>query len=147
MKKKLLLFSLIVLLTGCLDFGKDVDLSGKKVDNAVLINVTRLTGVAFPNGTVGKEYIYFGSGIDDALAIKVSIPKDKKEEFFKNTIFVSGRVEEPYIHLGEGKSWWKVKSLTAPVHTIYDFPNGNMIECSVGEESGETIVYLSWITI
>ena len=147
MNKNLLLFSLILLFAGCLNFGKDVVLSGKEVDSAVLANVTKLTGVTFPNGTVGKEYLYFGSGIDDALVIKVSIPRDKKEEFFKNTIFAAGRDKEPYINLGQEKRWWKVKFLVAPIHTIYDFPNGDMIECSVGEEFGETIVYLSWITV
>ncbi|MCD4780234.1 MAG: hypothetical protein K8S27_06785 [Candidatus Omnitrophica bacterium] len=147
MKRNLLLFSLFLLFAGCLNFGKDVTLSGKEVDGTVLADVTKLTGVTFPDGTMGKEYLYFGSGIDDALVIKVSIPRDKKEEFFENAIFAAGRDEEPYINLGQGRSWWNVKSLAAPIHTIYDFPNGDMIECSVGEESGETIVYLSWITV
>ncbi|MEN8127084.1 MAG: hypothetical protein ABFR90_04675 [Planctomycetota bacterium] len=147
MNKQVLLFSLALLLGGCLDFGEDIELSGEDVDSTVLANVTKLTGVVFPAGTEGKHYIYWGSGIDPALAIKVSIPKDRKSEFFKNTIFVSGKNKEPYIHLGKGKSWWKVESLTNPIHTRYDFSNGDVIECTVGEESGETIVYLSWITV
>lgn len=147
MNKNLLLIFLVVMLTGCLNFGEDIELSGKEMDSSVLTSVTKLTGVNFPGGTVGKEYIYFGSGIDNALAIKVSIPRDKKDEFLKNTIFTEGRSKEPYVQLGKRKSWWKVQKLTNPIHTIYDFPNGGMIECSVGEESNEIIVYLSWITV
>lgn len=142
-----LLAVLSFLFTGCLDFGDDVELSGNDVDSTILAKVTKLTGVVFPEGTVGKNYLYFGSGIDDALAIKVSIPIKKKEKFLMNDIYTSGTNKEPYIHLGNDKSWWKLESLTDPVYTIYNFPNGNMIECAVGEEDSETIVYLSWITI
>lgn len=124
------------LLSGCLSFGEDVDLSGKEVNNAILAKVKKHTGVVFPEGTAGKNYIYYGSGIDDALAIKVSIPIDKKEEFLNNTIFTSGENTEPYIHIGSDTNWWKLESLTDPVYTIYNFPNGDMVECSARMESG-----------
>jgi len=142
-----LFLPLVLTIGGCLDFGEDVELSGKDVDTTILAKVTKITNVPFPSGTIGKNYIYFGSGIDPSLVIKVSIPRDKKDEFLKNTIFVSGKNKEPYIHLGKGKSWWKVESLIDPVQTIYDCPNGDLIECSVGEELGETVVYLSWCSI
>lgn len=92
------------LLSGCLSFGEDVELSGKEVNNAILAKVNKHTGVVFPEGTAGKNYFYYGSGIDDALAIKVSIPIDKKEEFLNNTIFTSGENTEPYIHIGSDKN-------------------------------------------
>ncbi|MFC2133765.1 hypothetical protein ACFLTH_04040 [Bacteroidota bacterium] len=147
MKKNMIVWSFILLLAGCLRFGEDVELSGEDVNSDILAKVTKLTGVVFPEGTKGKNYLYFGSGIDDALAIKVSIPKEKKEEFLMNEIFKLGMNEEPYIQLGKENDWWKLESLADPVHTLYSFPNGNGIECSVGEESGETIVYLTWITV
>ncbi len=143
----LIFLSLVLTIGGCLDFGEDVELSGKDVNATILAKVTKLTNVVFPNGTKGENYIYFGSGIDPALVIKVSIPKDKKDEFLKNTIFVLGKNKESFIHFGKDKSWWKAESLIDPVHTIYNCPNGDAIECSVGEESGVTVVYLSWATI
>jgi hypothetical protein len=138
---------LSAVLVACLKFGDDVELSGQEVNSEILGKVTSLTGVIFPEGTEGRNYLYFGSGIDDALAVKVSIPQDKKEEFLQNEIFISGSNNKPYVQLGKNKNWWKINSLKNPVCTIYNFSNGNMIECAVGEENGETIVYLSWITV
>ena len=135
------------MLYGCLKFGDDIELSGNDIDSTILAKVTMLTGVVFPAGTVGRNYLFYGSGIDDALAIKVSIPKEKEEEILNNTVFTSGENNQPYIHIGRDKSWWKLESITDPVYTIYNFPNGNMVECTMGEEAGETVVYLSWITV
>jgi hypothetical protein len=138
---------LAYVLYGCLKFGSDVELKGKEVNDEVLAKVTRLTGVEFPTGTEGRNYLYFGSGIDDALAIKVSIPEEKKEEFLGNEIYKSGNSEEPYLHLGRHKNWWKLNSMDDPVNTSFNYPNGNMIECSLGVEDGKTVIYISWITV
>lgn len=133
--------------SACLDFGEDVELSGIEIDHTVLSRVTAVTNIAFPTGTVGKDYIYYGSGIDDALTIKVAIPEEKKEEFFSNPVFTEGKDEVPYIQLGKDKSWWNLDYLVDPTHRILDFPNGDMVEISIGEESGELIAYVSWITV
>ena len=70
--------------TGCdLDFGDDVELSGAAFDATKLAEVSKLTGVVFPPGTRGVEYLYLGSGIDDSLAAKVVIPDDQIEAFRK----------------------------------------------------------------
>ena len=135
------------MLYGCLNFGNDVELSGEEINDEVITKVTSLTGVVFPEGSKGMNYLYYGSGIDDALSIKVSIPPSKKDEFLNNTIFTSGENKEPYIHIGKEKAWWNLDSINDPVYTIYNFPNGNMIECTVGKEDGETIAYLTWITV
>lgn len=142
-----LLVILSYILYGCLKFGDDVELAVEEVDTDVLSKVTMLTSVVFPDGSEGRNYLYFGSGIDDALAIKVSIPRDKKDEFLKNIVFTSGEKKEPYIHIGREKIWWNPDSLTNPDYTIYNFENGDMLECTIGEENGETIAYISWITI
>jgi hypothetical protein len=142
-----LLVIISYMLYECLKFGNDVELSGQEVNDEILAKVTRLTGVIFPEGTEGRNYLYYGSGIDDALSIKVFIPAEKEEEFLENTIFSEGENKESYIHLGKEKNWWKLDSLTDPTYTIYNYPNGNMIECTMGEENGKTVVYMSWITV
>lgn len=143
----IIVIPLILLIPGCLGFGGDIELSGKDVDSGIIENVTKITGVVFPEETKGKHYIYLGSGFDPCLALKVSIPADKKDVFLKNTIFISGKNKEPKVDLWKGKNWWKVKSMTDPVHTVYNCPDGDLIECSVGGESDETIVYLTWCSI
>lgn len=146
-KLNLSLIFLISMLMGCMNYGENIELSGKEVDSNILSKVSKLTEVLFPEGAVGKKYVYFGEGLDDSLAIKVSIPRNKKDEFLKNTIFTNGKNELPHVPLLDSKSWWDVQSLTDPVHTGYDFPNGNRIECSIGEEFDQTTIYLHWITI
>lgn len=48
-----------------------------------LAKVSQGTGIQFPEGKAGLGYVFLGSGIDDALAIKVSIPELKKADFLK----------------------------------------------------------------
>ena len=149
MNKNILLLVVIPLLAGCLKFGENISLSGEEIDSQVIEHVTQLTGVIFPEGVVGQEYFYFGDSIDPALRMKVTIPGERKEEFLQNRIFTEGRGHDE----GHGMTWmrhddwWNVQSLKDPVYTIYAYPNGAAIECYVGEESGETVVYLAWMTV
>ncbi len=125
-----------------------MSLISKDVDDSIIANASKLTGVRFPAGTVGKEYFYLGDTIDPSLQIKVAIPKEKKSEFLQNKIFTEKKdVGTTSIDFGKSHSWWKVQSLKDPIHTIYDFPNGNVIECYVGEEDSTLMVYLSWVTV
>ena len=81
---------LCLCLSSCLDFGKDIDLSGAEVTDKELAEVTHRTGIEFPEGTVGLGYYFLGSGIDPALALKASIPNDERLNFLKNEIFEKG---------------------------------------------------------
>lgn len=143
----LIVVILSLMLASCLKFGENTELSGKEVDGAIIAKVLKITGVKFPLGTEGKNYFYLGDSIDPALMLKVTIPKNKKDEFLKNKIFIEGDDSELYNHLGMEKSWWDLGSLKNPVHTIYEFPNGAFIKCFVGEQSGELIIYLYWMTV
>ena len=57
----------------CLECGEDVELVTMNVTVRELAEVSQRTGIRFPEGTTGLGYLFLGSGIDDALAIKVSI--------------------------------------------------------------------------
>ena len=69
---------------GCkLKFGDDIELIAPNVTAREMAEVTQRTGIQFPVGATGLGYMFFGSGIDDALAIKVLIPEEKKSDFLK----------------------------------------------------------------
>ena len=90
MKSQAIVSILCLCLGSCLDFGEDLELSGGQVSDKELSEVTRRTGIDFPEGAIGLGYLFLGSGIDDALALKATIPDDKRLDFLKNEIFTKG---------------------------------------------------------
>jgi hypothetical protein len=68
-------------MTSCLPFGDDIELVGGEITGKEIKEVAALTGLTFPNGTKSIGYYFMGSGIDDALSIKVSIPKVPRTSF------------------------------------------------------------------
>ena len=138
------LFSL--LLVGCLNFGDDVELVGAEITGKEMIQVSELTGLTFPNGTKSIGYYFMGSGIDDALSIKVSIPEGTKDEFLKNEIFQNGNNSEASIQIGRSRSWWKLDELKDRIDGSSQLPKGRYAECTLGIEEGNWVAYISWIS-
>jgi hypothetical protein len=138
------LFSL--LLVGCLNFGDDVELVGAEITGKEMIQVTELTGLTFPNGTKSIGYYFMGSGIDDALSIKVSIPEGTKDEFLKNEIFQNGNNSEASIQIGRSRSWWKLDELKDRIDGSSQLPKGRYAECTLGIEEGGWVAYISWMS-
>lgn len=133
-------------LTGCLKFGDDTELLAPNVTTQHLQQVSSLTGIRFPDGSTGLAYYYLGSGMDDALAAKVTIPADKKDAFLQNEIFQKGSTNAPNIQIGNSKAWWKLDTLTDRTDRILDLPQARYVECTLGVEDGKLVVYISWIT-
>ena len=138
------LFSL--LLVGCLNFGDDVELVGSEITGKEMIQVSELIGLTFPNGTKSIGYYFMGSGIDDALSIKVSIPEGTKDEFLKNEIFQNGNNSKASIQIGRSRSWWKLDELKDRIDGSSQLPKGRYAECTLGKEEGNWIVYISWMS-
>ena len=138
------LFSL--LLVGCLNFGDDVELVGAEITGKEMIQVSELTGLTFPNGTKSIGYYFMGSGIDDALSIKVSIPEGTKDEFLKNEIFQNGNNSEASIQIGRSRSWWKLDELKDRIDGSSQLPKGRYAECTLGKEEGNWVAYISWMS-
>jgi hypothetical protein len=138
------LFSL--LLVGCLNFGDDVELVGAEITGKEMIQVSELTGLTFPNGTKSIGYYFMGSGIDDALSIKVSIPEGTKDEFLKNEIFQNGNNSKASIQIGRSRSWWKLDELKDRIDGSSQLPKGRYAECTLGIEEGNWVAYISWIS-
>ena len=138
------LFSL--LLVGCLNFGDDVELVGAEITGKEMIQVSELTGLTFPNGTKSIGYYFMGSGIDDALSIKVSIPEGTKDEFLKNEIFQNGNNSKASIQIGRSRSWWKLDELKDRIDGSSQLPKGRYAECTLGKEEGNWVSYISWMS-
>jgi hypothetical protein len=138
------LFSL--LLVGCLNFGDDVELVGAEITGKEMIQVSELTGLTFPNGTKSIGYYFMGSGIDDALSIKVSIPEGTKDEFLKNEIFQNGNNSKASIQIGRSRSWWKLDELKDRIDGSSQLPKGRYAECTLGKEEGNWVAYISWMS-
>lgn len=148
MKIRVLLPALvgIGLMSGCLKFGEDKELVAPKVTAKHLQQVSALTGIDFPVGASGLAYLYFGSGIDDSLAIKVEIPSAQKDAFLKNEVFQKGSTEAPHLQIGRSKAWWKLSTLEDVTHRKLVLPNARVVECTLGVEDGKLVVYISWIS-
>jgi hypothetical protein len=135
-----------LLLVGCLNFGNDVELVGSEITGKEMIQVSELTGLTFPNGTKSIGYYFMGSGIDDALSIKVSIPEGTKDEFLKNEIFQNGNNSKASIQIGRSRSWWKLDELKDRIDGSSQLPKGRYAECTLGIEEGNWVAYISWMS-
>ena len=137
---------LCLCLSSCLDFGKDIDLSGAEVTDKELAEVTYRTGIEFPKGTVGLGYDFHGSGIDPAFALKASIPENERLNFLKNEIFEKGDKSKCSIQIGRDRAWWKLDELKERVDRKMDLPVGKYVECALGKENSKWTVYVSWMS-
>ena len=130
--------------TSCeLKFGDDIELIAPKVTAKEMVEVTQRTGIQFPIGTTGLGYVFFCSGIDDSLAIKVLIPNEKKSDFLKNDLFQSGE-KKPSVQIGSNQSWWNLKELKDRKDRTKSLPKGRYVECSFGKAEEKWIAYISW---
>ena len=133
-------------MTSCLPFGDDIELVVGEITGKEIKEVAVLTGLTFPNGTKSIGYYFMGSGIDDALSIKVSIPEGTKDEFLKNEIFQNGNNSKASIQIGRSRSWWKLDELKDRIDGSSQLPKGRYAECTLGKEEGSWVAYISWMS-
>lgn len=137
----------LLAVTGCkLKFGDDIERSGAEFDAATLTQVSTLTGLSFPDGTEGLQYLYLGSGVDDALAAKVRIPDEQVEAFLENDVFRSGDEGKPATQIGKRRKWWNPDGLRERQDRRMDLPKARFLEVSCGREGEAFVAYLSWMT-
>jgi hypothetical protein len=104
--------AIVIIGTGCeLKFGDDIEFIAPNVTSKEMTVVTERTGIQFPIGATGLGYLFFGSGIDDALAIKVLIPNENQSDFLKDDLFQSGNKDKPSVQIGRNQEWWKLNEL------------------------------------
>ena len=129
-----------------LELGDDLELTEEEITDKELSEVTRRTGIDFSKGAIGLGYLFLGSEIDDALALKASIPDDERLDFLKNEIFEMGDKSKCSLQIGRDQAWWKLDELKERVDRKMDLPKGRFVECTLGKENGKWIVYLSWMS-
>ena len=134
MKQLLLIVVASALLgAGCeLKFGDDIELIAPNVTSKEMTVVTERTGIQFPIGATGLGYVFFGSGIDDALAIKVLIPNENQSDFLKNDLFQSGNKNKPSVQIGRNQAWWKLNELNNRQDYAKQLPQGKYVACLYG---------------
>ena len=145
MKKYGVVLIILLLSSGYLDFGDDIRLTTPHVTANELTEVTKRTGIQFPAGTTGLGDFYQGSGIDDALAIKVAIPDAGMNAFLGNDLFQGEYEGSSRIQVGKGQSWWSPGDLMERKAHNKDLPQGRCVECSLGREKGQWVSCISWI--
>ena len=96
--------------------------------------VTERTGLQFPVGSIGSGYCFFGSRIDDELAIKVLIPNEKRSDFMKNDLFQSGNQNKLSLQIGRNQVWWKLDELNKRKDYTKQLPREKYVECCFGKE-------------
>lgn len=145
MISRLLLGCLLIALTSCHPLGKNWELSGIQVDSGVLAEVTRITGVTFPQGTQGMNFFYQGKGMDHAFWLKIVIPGHQKEGFLQNSIFREGEDYFPTTLITLDKAWWKLNNLAHPTVKSMHINGNEHLVCAIGDDLGTVIVYLHWL--
>lgn len=143
-KRIIIVWFSVFFFAGCLSFGKDVELLGNDFDSKHIDQVSKLTGIQFPEGTRGIAYYYLGSAMDAALAAKLKIPEQKKVEFLENDILKNGQQEVPINQIGKSRKWWMLDSLQGRIDRTRTLPNARYLECSLGKEGDGLVVYISW---
>jgi hypothetical protein len=139
--------SFFLFLSSCLSFGNDIELVGADITIKEINQVSKLTGLTFPDGTEPVGYYFLGSGIDRALVLKVIILEDQKDEFLKNEIFVKGNDAKSDHTIAKQQDWWKVDELTERMDRKLELPKVKYLECTVGRENGKINVYVTWFEI
>jgi hypothetical protein len=70
----------------------------------------------------------------------------RKDAFLQNEVFQKGSKDPPTIQIGKSKAWWKTNSITDRIDRTLPLPQGRFVECTLGVEDGQWVVYISWIT-
>jgi len=140
------LLLMVLMFTGCLRFGDNIELAGVNFTSEHLRKISERTGIRFPSGSQGINYFYQGDAIDPSLAAKIEIPKVSREELLTNDVFKLGQSEGINIHGGATEEWWHPETLSSRLHFIQELPKSCILECIVGDENGKLILYLKWAT-
>lgn len=100
--------------------------------------------IHFPIGSKLVGICHENADMASRVATKVELPDSCREEFLRNSIFLKGEDRLPHYQLGSTLPWWKRTQLKSRVDRTQHLPTNIYVECSLGEESGKQVVYVSW---
>jgi hypothetical protein len=141
----ILLSSLMLLATGCLKFGENIEASGAAFDQAKLDQLSSVSGIVFPSGTKRLHFFHFTDGMDPSIRVKVEIPASEEATFLENAVFAHENASETSFSDG-GMAWWKPKTLTNPTSRRLTLGPGKFVSVVFGKEGGKLIAYVCWFT-
>jgi len=113
----------------------DILLTAPDITAKELAKVTQLTGIQFPEGTTELGYLYLGSGIDDALTLKIKIPNEQKGVLLENEISKNGDKSKYSIQIARNESWWKLDQLEERTDRNMELPKGRYLACIIGRKT------------
>lgn len=138
----------MAILAGCdgqiLSFGTEIEKSGSAIGAAEFAEIELRTSTQLPPGTVGIEYYYNGSGIDDYLAAKLKIDPIHLTE-------AKAIVEQLPDTASAVPSGWADWLVISPADVVLnrkgEWSPFNYGESVLTQENGAYFLYLVWFTI
>ena len=106
--------------------------------------VTEHTSITFPKTAKLVAVCHRDKSLAAYVAAKFVLPSSDREEFMENPIFGTGLDRPPHFELGSSTLWWKRNDLKSRVDRVQHLPSGVYVECSIGIEGDQTVVYVSW---
>lgn len=138
--RRFILLSLSFLLLGCLRF-EDQEWVSPNVTKAHLTEITKFTGLALPDGSVGLAYLV-GGARDGYMKAKIQVPADKIGDVLSQKIFRDGKNQDPSMSDHRLPPWWKPGTLMDRQNRAID---GNRFGgCIFGKEGNDYILYIIW---
>ena len=102
------------------------------------------TGLLFPRTARLVGLCHRDISLASHVATKFILPESDRENFLQNKIFISGIERQPHYGLGSRTAWWRRGRLQSRVDRVQYLRSGTYVECSLGIEDGQTVVYVSW---
>jgi hypothetical protein len=106
--------------------------------------VSRCTGLLFPPGARLVGLCHERPSLESRVATKFVMPECDREAFLLNRIFTEGIDRPSHYELGSRTVWWLRGRMQARVDRVQYLSAGTYVECSLGIEDGQTVVYVSW---
>lgn len=120
------------------------ELLGPEITSSHLQIVAKHTRLAFPASVRLVGLCHERPSLESRVAAKLTLAETDREALFQNSIFTEGLERPPHYELGSRASWWRRGRLQTRVDRVQYLETGTYIECSLGIEDGQTVLYLSW---
>lgn len=136
-----------LLLSGCLKFGENIELTGAEITPQEIENMGARTGITFPVGTTGQNYYYHGDTMDPWFIARLVIPRADRDTFLKNDIFTQDEIRQPALGAFTKHSWWTPEALHNRMDGATPIPSSRNVEVFLGEHGSDLILLIHWWTM
>ena len=146
--KKIILFSIILVIAGCLKFGENIDLKGNEIKDKTIKSIEKISKIKFPNDSIHLRFSYFGDTIDPYWHYKGELTKNGYKELIQDNEFTSlNDIDNNNFIQSETDNWWNPQMMDFGVRKKKDFPDSSQLTYSIGKEKNKFVVYISYHTL